>query len=68
MNSVDDKIGLCRNCQNVRVVKTNRGSVFYLCQLAATDSRFLQYPRLPVLSCQGYTPVADRQVEPQPQN
>jgi hypothetical protein len=46
--------GLCANCQHARRIESARGSVFVLCQLSATDQRFPKYPRLPVLTCQGY--------------
>lgn len=35
-------------------IESDRGSIFFLCQLALTDPRFQKYPRLPVLSCIGY--------------
>jgi hypothetical protein len=38
----------------MRRMESDRGSVFYLCQLSATDARFPKYPRLPVLQCSGY--------------
>ena len=41
----------------MRRVESERGSVFYLCGLAATDPRFPRYPRLPVRECAGYEPV-----------
>ena len=28
--------------------------MFILCELSVTDPRFPKYPRLPVLSCEGY--------------
>ena len=43
--------GLCEDCIHARRIESDRGSVFFLCQLALTDSRFKKYPRLPVLSC-----------------
>jgi hypothetical protein len=46
--------GLCQDCSHARRIESDRGSVFFLCQLALTDSRFQKYPRLPVLSCIGY--------------
>ena len=46
--------GLCEDCCHSRRIESDRGSVFFLCQLASTDSRFKKYPRLPVLSCVGY--------------
>jgi hypothetical protein len=46
--------GLCASCVHVHVVRSDRGSRFYRCGLAATDPRFAKYPRLPVLSCIGF--------------
>jgi hypothetical protein len=46
--------GLCGDCTHARRIESERGSVFVLCQLALTDSRFPKYPRLPVLTCDGY--------------
>ena len=50
----DPAAGLCDTCRNVRLITSDRGSVFYLCKLAATDERFPKYPRLPVVECEGY--------------
>ena len=41
----------------MRRVQSDRGSVFYQCQLSATDPSFPKYPRLPVLHCAGHEPV-----------
>lgn len=46
-------IGLCERCRHARVVETPR-SVFWMCGLAAADSRFEKYPRLPVITCVGF--------------
>ncbi len=46
--------GLCADCVHARRVESERGSVFVMCQLSATDANFPKYPRLPVLSCAGY--------------
>ena len=46
--------GLCANCVNVKIMRSDRESVFYLCQLSFTDPRFPKYPPLPVLRCDGY--------------
>jgi len=54
-----NKIGLCASCRFKKEMKSDRGSVFYLCQLSATDPNFPKYPRLPVLQCAGYKPLAD---------
>jgi hypothetical protein len=48
------RVGLCADCQFMRQIESDRGSVFYQCQLSATDPRFPKYPRLPVLRCSGY--------------
>jgi hypothetical protein len=48
-------VGLCGNCQHSRVLESDKGSAFMLCQLSQTDHSFPKYPRLPVLICQGFT-------------
>ncbi len=53
--------GLCADCMHARRVESERGSVFVMCQLSATDANFPKYPRLPVLACEGYL----RKGEPQ---
>jgi len=60
-NAIEDKLrsaGLCSNCRFMRPMKSDRGSVFYKCELSATDPSFPKYPRLPVLECRGYDPIA----------
>ncbi len=46
--------GLCRTCKHARRIESDRGSIFFQCKLAFTDSRFAKYPRLPVVVCEGY--------------
>jgi hypothetical protein len=46
--------GLCATCAHARVISNDRGSRFFLCELARTDPRFARYPRLPVLACVGW--------------
>jgi hypothetical protein len=46
--------GLCGDCVHSQVIRSPRGSVFYQCRLSFADSRFVKYPRLPVLRCDGY--------------
>ncbi len=46
--------GLCADCLHSRRIESAHGSVFILCNLSLTDPRFPKYPRLPVLSCNGY--------------
>jgi hypothetical protein len=52
------RVGLCATCAHARVVENDRGSRFYLCELAARDRRFPRYPRLPVIACLGWTRVS----------
>jgi len=52
--------GLCADCIHARTVESNRGSVFLLCELSRSDSRFVKYPRLPVLSCSGYEKAGEK--------
>ena len=49
-------LGLCRTCQAARRIESDRGSIFFRCELSFEDSRFAKYPRLPVLVCNGYRP------------
>jgi len=49
-------VGLCEGYAHVRLIRSDRGSVFYLCMLSATDPRFPKYPTLPVITCSGYEP------------
>jgi len=46
--------GLCETCSNARVIVGQTGSKFYRCQLAASDRRYLKYPRIPVVRCDGF--------------
>lgn len=46
--------GLCMDCRFARVIRSDRGSVFYQCTKSFEDPRFPKYPRLPVLDCSGY--------------
>ena len=48
------RAGLCADCQHVRLIKSDRGATFYLCQRSASDKSFPKYPRLPVIHCKGY--------------
>ena len=49
-----ERTGLCASCENAQAIESSKGSVFWLCGLSKTDPRFPKYPRLPVLSCDGY--------------
>lgn len=54
------ELSLCKHCALVRIVTTATGSTFYLCQLAAEDSRFAKYPPQPVVHCAGYSPTSSK--------
>jgi len=51
--------GLCSDCRHARTILSDRGSAFVMCQLSASDPAFPKYPRLPVLSCTGYSRKAE---------
>lgn len=51
--------GLCRDCQHSRRIESDRGSVFFRCELSLQDPSFPKYPRLPVMTCRGYLPVGE---------
>jgi hypothetical protein len=38
-------------------ITSARGSIFYLCRLSFADPRFPRYPRIPVLACDGFSPL-----------
>lgn len=46
--------GLCAKCRHRRVIRSERGSVFVLCQRAKDDPRFPRYPPQPVARCSGF--------------
>lgn len=49
--------GLCETCAFHRIIRSDRGSIFYLCEKSFSDPAFTKYPRLPVLECAGYEGV-----------
>ncbi len=53
------KPGLCESCIRAKVVRSGKGSAFWMCGKHFEDSRYPKYPRLPVLGCDGYSPKAD---------
>lgn len=52
------RVGLCLTCRHTKCIETPR-SRFWMCGLAAIDSRFEKYPPLPVVECDGYQKVED---------
>jgi hypothetical protein len=51
--------GLCARCVHAQIIRSDRGSRFYLCRLSAVDPRYPKYPRLPVLECAGHVPFTE---------
>ena len=51
-----ERAGLCADCRYMRLITSDRGAAFYLCQRSASDKSFPKYPRLPVIQCRGYEP------------
>jgi hypothetical protein len=45
---------LCETCSHCRMIRSDRGSIFLLCERSLTDASFAKYPRLPVVECRGY--------------
>ena len=54
---LDPKVGLCSACLHARRIRSDRGSLFYLCERSRTDPTFAMYPRLPVVACGGFEPA-----------
>jgi hypothetical protein len=48
------RVGLCLDCEHARRIESDRGTTFYLCELAKVDPSFRKYPALPVLVCRGF--------------
>jgi hypothetical protein len=46
--------GLCPTCIHCKEMHNDRRNTFLLCLLSKSDPRYPKYPRLPVLSCEGY--------------
>lgn len=51
--------GLCAGCVHAAVVRSRR-SRYLRCALSDMDPAFPRYPRLPVLTCRGFEPRAER--------
>ena len=46
--------GLCARCLHVRCIRTDKGTVYFMCRAAGQDDRLSKYPRLPVLECHAF--------------
>ncbi|HXG37230.1 MAG TPA: hypothetical protein VNL36_00525 [Bacteroidota bacterium] len=63
-SSIERSAGLCADCVHARAIHNPRGSVFVLCELSFTDPQFAKYPRLPVLSCEGFVNNRPQEANP----
>ncbi|MEX2449138.1 MAG: hypothetical protein WD404_10415 [Solirubrobacterales bacterium] len=52
--------GLCDRCAHQRLIPNTRDSVFSLCLRSRTEPAYPRYPRVPVVSCPGFDPRAER--------
>ena len=50
------RVGLCADCRHSRVIASDRGSEFWLCERSRTDPAYPRFPGLPVRVCAGYEP------------
>lgn len=48
--------GLCATCTHAAIVRSDRGSLFWRCELSLANPDFPKYPRLPVVRCAGFVP------------
>lgn len=49
------RVGLCASCEHARLIRSAKGSEFWLCEQSQRDARFSKYPALPVRGCVGYS-------------
>ena len=52
--------GLCDGCAHQKLVHNTRGSTFSLCLRSRADPAYPRYPRVPVVSCPGFDPQAEK--------
>jgi hypothetical protein len=56
--ATDARVGLCARCLHARLVRSAKGSEFWLCRRSETEpERYRKYPPLPVRVCAGFTPT-----------
>ena len=53
----DPAAGLCSLCEHARIVRSGRGSRFWLCERAADDPSLRKYPALPRAACHAFSPA-----------
>jgi hypothetical protein len=63
MSLIVPTIGLCEKCIHAETVSNLKGSTFTLCTLSKTNPAFPKYPRLPVVTCEGFLRNTERQTE-----
>ncbi|MCY4509637.1 MAG: hypothetical protein OXG35_22135 [Acidobacteria bacterium] len=51
-----NRVGLCLHCRHARAVRSRTDQDYYRCGRSDDDGRYSKYPRLPMLSCDGYEP------------
>ena len=56
--AIQPPAGLCDACREAERTGNRRGSQFILCGLSRRDPSYPRYPRLPVLECAGFKPIA----------
>lgn len=54
MRDVPENAGLCHNCRHARLIVSEKGSRFVLCEASFSDEKLAKYPALPRLKCHGY--------------
>jgi hypothetical protein len=54
-----ERVGLCARCRHARVITSDRGHDFWMCERSRTDPAYPRYPPLPVRQCPGYEPAAE---------
>ncbi len=62
------RVGLCATCVRARRIQSGKGSLFYLCEAASSDSRLKKYPPLPVRSCPAFIAQTMPRVSDEPED
>lgn len=59
MQRAPDTLGLCARCRFLRVLISAKQSSFVFCLLSRQRPEYPKYPRLPVLTCAGFSRAPD---------
>ncbi len=62
----ESRLGLCATCRHRKENRNDRGSVFLFCRKSETDPRYPKYPPLPVLRCDGHSPLTENGAQSAP--